>query len=108
LRNILLLISLALLISGCTSSGSQNAGSANYQRCASQCGTGNGTYCLDGCKVQEAQDTNSTLWCDQLDNKANRPSCYSIVAKSSGDIGICDRLPSGIDRNQCISNFGPV
>jgi hypothetical protein len=105
-----LLISLALLICGCTSPGQPAAsGSANYQRCANQCGggnAGNGTFCLDGCRVQEAEDAKNTAWCDALDNKANRPSCYGIVAKAVGDRTVCDRLPEGTERNYCVSIFG--
>ncbi len=104
----LLLIPLFLLAAGCTYTGASPSGSANYQRCVSQCGAGNagnGSYCIDGCRLQEASQSNSTYWCDQLSNQANRPSCYGTVAKSSGDRTVCDRLNSS-DRQLCISIFG--
>lgn len=106
---------LGLLVAGCASQGGTQGpgpaggGSANYQRCASQCqsgNAGNGTYCVDGCRVQEAEDTNNTAWCDKLDKKANIPSCYGTVAKSAGDIKICDRLSGATDRQYCVSVFG--
>ncbi len=110
MRNVLLMISLAVLLAGCASPGTPPGltGSANYQRCAAQCGpgnAGNGTYCLDGCRVMEAVDTNNTAWCDVLDNKAERPSCYGHVAKSSSTITVCDRL-SGTEKDYCVSTFG--
>lgn len=118
----MLLISLAILVSGCTTSNNTGTtpgnntgtapatnGSANYQRCASQCGpenAGNGSFCQDGCRVQEAEDTKSTALCDQLNNQENRPSCYGIVAKAVGDLTVCNRLPEGTERNYCVSIFG--
>lgn len=85
------------------------AGSANYQRCVAQCddpsNAGSGQYCKDGCRIQEAEDTKSTAWCDILDQKASRGECYGTVAKSAGDIKICDRL-SGDEKNECVASFG--
>ncbi len=112
MRNAIFLLALALAIAGCASQGGPGAassGSANFQRCISQCApgnAGNGSFCKDGCRVQEASDTNSTYWCDQLDNQANKPSCYGTVAKSSGDRSICDRLQNQTDRSYCVSVFG--
>jgi len=114
MRNIVLLVSAVILISGCVSIGGTGTqpgqtGSANFQRCMSQCQPGNagsGPYCEDGCRLEEASDTKDTSWCDGLDNSANRPSCYGTVAKSAGDIKVCDRLPAGTDRNYCVSIFG--
>jgi len=105
-----------LLLAGClqqqSSPGGGNgslSGSANYQRCMSQCGTGNagnGTLCKDGCSVQEAADTKSTTLCDSLIDQANRPSCYGTVAKASGDLSVCDRLSNPTDKDHCVSVFG--
>ena len=84
-------------------------GSANFQRCISQCepgNAGNGALCRDGCSMEEAAGTKSTSLCDALDNPANRPSCYGTVAKAAGDITICDRLTDATDKNYCLSVFG--
>jgi hypothetical protein len=109
-------LAFVLLLAGClgqqTSPAGGNgaaSGSANYQRCISQCApgnAGNGTLCRDGCSVQEAADTKSTTLCDSLIDQANRPSCYGTVAKSSGDISVCDRLSNPTDKNHCLSVFG--
>jgi hypothetical protein len=114
MKSALLLIPL-LLLAGCASQNGPGivdtgpGGSANFQRCASQCQGGNagsGAFCMDGCRVQEAEDTKDTSWCDRLDNRANVPSCYGTVAKSAGDIRICDRLADDTDHNYCVSVFG--
>jgi hypothetical protein len=86
-----------------------SGGSANFQRCISQCGTGNagnGTLCKDGCSVQEAADTKSTALCDSLINQANRPSCYGTVAKAASNISVCDRFSNTTEKNYCVSVFG--
>jgi hypothetical protein len=109
-------LTFVVLLAGClgqqTSSGGGNvplSGSANFQRCISQCGAGNvgnGTLCKDGCSVQEAADTKSTTLCDSLIDQANRPSCYGTVAKASSNISVCDRLSNPTDKNYCVSVFG--
>lgn len=118
MRKILGIVALAfvLMFAGCTqpqsSPGGGNGvttGSANFQRCVSQCApgnAGNGTLCKDGCSVQEAADTKSTTLCDSLIDQANRPSCYGTVAKASGDISVCNRLSNPTDKNYCLSVFG--
>ena len=109
MKNAMILAVLALVIAGCASQGGSMSGSANYQRCVSQCQAGvvgNGTYCKDGCRTTEAAATNNTAWCDQLDNPAVRPSCYGTVAKSAGDIKICDRLSDPTDHKYCVGAFG--
>jgi hypothetical protein len=111
MRYAISLILLAVLAAGCTNNGGTASltGSANYQNCLSQCqagNVGNGTYCKDGCRMTEAAATNNTAWCDQLDNPATRPSCYGTVAKSAGDIKICDRLSDSTDHKYCVSTFG--
>ncbi len=110
MKNAILLVILALAVAGCTApGGNAPSPSANMQRCLSQCApgnAGNGTFCKDGCRVQEASSTNNTYWCDVLDNPANRPSCYGTVAKSSGDRSVCDRLQNPTDRSYCVSVFG--
>ena len=108
------------MLVGCTSAppggtppgsppGSMMGGSANYQRCVSQCddpsNAGSGQYCKDGCRMQEAEDTKSTALCEQLDQKASRGECYGTVAKAAGDLKICDRL-SGEEKNECVAAFG--
>ncbi len=108
----MILVVLALAIAGCTApagSAVPPSPSANMQRCLSQCepgNAGNGSFCRDGCRVQEAADTNNTYWCDNLDNQANRPSCYGTVAKSAGNRSICDRLQTQTDQSYCVSVFG--
>jgi hypothetical protein len=67
---------------------------------------GNGTLCTDGCRMQEAADTKSTSLCEILDNPANRPSCYGTVAKSAGDLSICDRFTNATEKDYCVSVFG--
>ncbi|HSB46637.1 MAG TPA: hypothetical protein VLD37_01385 [Candidatus Bilamarchaeum sp.] len=114
------ILGIGLLLLGCTSGGAPGkggntssgnileAGSGNYERCVSQCNeasAGSGPNCKDGCMIQEAEDTKDTSWCDRLANQQARPSCYGTVAKSAGDIKICDRL-SGTDKNYCIGTFG--
>ncbi|MFN7991434.1 MAG: hypothetical protein U0R44_04730 [Candidatus Micrarchaeia archaeon] len=113
MRYVVLALILAVFLAGCASVGGNQSGtgggSANFQRCISQCGpgnSGNGSLCKDGCRVQEAEDTKSTSLCDQLDNQANRPSCYGTVAKSAGDIKVCERLTDATDKNYCVSIFG--
>jgi hypothetical protein len=119
MRKILGIITLAfvLLSAGClqqpSAPGAGNespaAGSANFQRCVSQCGTGNagnGTLCMDGCRVQEAEDAKSTSLCDSLVNQANRPSCYGTVAKAAGDLSICDAFSNATQKSYCVSVFG--
>jgi hypothetical protein len=105
-----ILLILALLLAGCASTpgGGTMTGSANYQRCVSQCGSGpgSGELCMDGCRVQEAEDTKDTSFCDRLDKRENIPSCYGTVAKSAGDIKICDRLADAGNRSYCIAVFG--
>jgi hypothetical protein len=114
------ILAIGLLLLGCTSSGPSGqsgnqsggmmaGGSANYQRCVSQCSeasAGSGPNCKDGCMIQEAEDTKDTSWCDNLVNKQARPSCYGTVAKSAGDIKICDRLTDPTEKNYCIGTFG--
>ncbi len=88
--------------------GSSIIGSATYQECVSQCQPGNagsGPYCVDGCRETEAALTKDTSWCDQLDNKANIPSCYGTVAKTTGDLSICDRF-TGTDKDHCVAAIG--
>jgi hypothetical protein len=120
MEKLCLALILGLLLAGCVGPGAANRtapasggippqGSANFQRCASQCGAGNygnGTFCKDGCRLQEAADTKSTVWCDLLDQRSNRAACYGIVAKSAGDITICNHLSDDTDKNHCISAFG--
>jgi hypothetical protein len=119
MKKALVFVALAfvLIFAGCTqppaSPGGENAipsgGSANFQRCVSQCGAGNagnGTLCKDGCSVQEAADTKSTTLCDSLIDPANRPSCYGTVAKAAGDISVCDVFTNPEDKNHCLSVFG--
>jgi hypothetical protein len=120
MRKTLAVIGLAfvLLFAGClqqpASPGagavpSSGTGRANFQRCVSQCGTGNagnGTLCMDGCRVQEAADTKSTSLCDSLVDQANRPSCYGTVAKAAGDRSICDRFSNATEKAYCVSVFG--
>ncbi|MEW6035769.1 MAG: hypothetical protein AB1529_04095 [Candidatus Micrarchaeota archaeon] len=106
----LVFVVLAFLLAGCVSEpgGSLGAGSANFQRCASQCGSGPGAgeLCMDGCRVQEAEDAKDTSFCDRLYKRENVPSCYGTVAKSAGDIKICDRLADAGNRSYCIAVFG--
>ncbi len=112
MRYLIPVLLVAIIAAGCVlppPGASGNPGSAKYQACISQCGpgnAGNGTYCEDGCRVQEAQDTNGTYWCDQLANKPEIPACYGTVAKSAGDRTVCDRLSNVTARNYCISAFG--
>jgi len=117
---ILLLAALAVVLSGCLGPAEngnqtiiggnqvQTTGSANYQKCASQCDSGNagsGAYCTDGCRLEEATRTKNTYWCDQLDNSDNIPSCYGTVAKTTADITLCDKF-SGMDKSHCVAAFG--
>ncbi len=84
------------------------AGSANYQRCVSQCqhgNAGNGIFCTDGCRAEEAAGTKNTYWCDQLDNKPNIPPCYGTVAKTTGNVAVCDKF-TGTDKDHCVGAFG--
>lgn len=114
--SIIVVLTFAALLAGClqqqSSSGSgivPPSGSANFQRCMSQCGAGNagnGTLCTDGCRVQEAADTKSTSMCDSLIDQANRPSCYGTVAKASSNISVCDGLSNATDKDYCVSVFG--
>lgn len=116
-----LLLALFVLLLGCTSQqNTQNPniptnptqpnsiGSANFQRCMTQCdsGVGSGEFCKDGCKVQEAEDTRNTSFCDSLYKKENIPSCYGTVAKSAGDRSICNRLTNTTQRDLCTAIFG--
>ena len=122
MRNIILAGIVMVMLLGCTSappggtppsgtppSGGSMAGSANYQRCVSQCddpsNAGSGPYCKDGCRMQEAEDVNDYAWCEQLAQKASRGECYGTVAKAAGDLKICDRL-SGEEKNECVAAFG--
>jgi hypothetical protein len=113
------LIIAAFLAAGCAQTGGPGGfpppsatgevGSANFQRCVSQCddpsNAGSGPLCRDGCRFQEAENTKDPSWCDRLDQKANRGECYGTVAKAAGDLKICDRL-SGEERNECVASFG--
>jgi hypothetical protein len=109
-------LTFVLLLAGCLgqqtspgANGTPTGGSANFQRCISQCAAGNagnGTLCKDGCSVQEAADTKSTTLCDSLIDQANRPSCYGTVAKAAGDSTVCGRLSNPTDKNYCLSVFG--
>ncbi len=109
-------LAFALLLAGCLgqqapaqSANMSSSGSANFQRCISQCGagnSGNGTLCKDGCAVQEAADTKSTARCDTLIDMANRPSCYGTVAKAAGDITICNAFTNATEKDYCVSVFG--
>jgi len=110
----IVILAFAMMIAGCLQQppggGNESAsGSANFQRCMSQCGpgnAGNGTLCKDGCRVQEAEDTKSTSLCDALDDKANRPSCYGTVAKASGNLSVCNSFSNTTEKNYCVSVFG--
>ena len=85
-----------------------NIGSANYQQCKSQCepgNAGNGSFCTDGCRAEEGARTQNTYWCDQLDNTPNIPSCYGTVAKTTGDVTLCDKF-AGTDKDHCVAAFG--
>ncbi len=101
---------LTVLIFGCISSpGSKMSnGSENFQRCISQCGSGagSGEFCKDGCKIQEAEDQKNSDYCEQLYDKAVRPSCYGTVAKASGNIKVCDKLYNETEHKYCIAVFG--
>jgi hypothetical protein len=108
-----ILLAFALVLAGCTQQQPQGAnestiGSANYQQCASQCEPGNagsGEFCTDNCRAEEGARTQNTYWCDQLDNKPNIPSCYGTVAKTTGDLKLCDKF-SGTDKDHCVAAFG--
>jgi hypothetical protein len=109
-RSILFLAAF-LLVFGCASQGPPGAGgqgSAAFQACVSQCGSGagSGDKCADGCRFTEAAKTNDTSYCDSLADRSNVPSCYGTVAKSSGDIRVCDRLQNQTSRDYCVSIFG--
>ena len=84
------------------------AGSANYQTCVAKCGpgnAGNGEFCTDGCRAEEGARTKDIYWCDQLDNRPNVPSCYGTVAKTTGDLTLCNVF-SGTDKDHCVAAFG--
>jgi hypothetical protein len=108
---IIIALAFALMLAGCTGqqgSPGYPSGSANFQMCVSQCGSGNagnGTLCKDGCSFTEAASTKSTALCDSLIDKSNRPSCYGTVAKASSNIKVCDAL-NATDKNYCVSVFG--
>jgi hypothetical protein len=85
-----------------------NKGSANYQQCESQCTPGNagsGEFCTDNCRAEEGARTQNTYWCDQLDNTPNIPSCYGTVAKTTGNLSLCNRF-SGTEKDHCVAAFG--
>ncbi|MFH0737568.1 MAG: hypothetical protein V1827_02645 [Candidatus Micrarchaeota archaeon] len=115
MKRLCLVLILGLMLAGCASPGAGNGtaapqgqGSANFQRCVSQCepgNSGNGSFCIDGCRAEEGARTQDTYWCDQLDNLPNIPSCYGTVAKTNGDMTLCNRF-SGTDKDHCVAAFG--
>lgn len=87
-----------IIFAGCT-----NTNYSGFQKCLSQC---DNDFCKDGCRFEQAENSKSTLFCDELNQKSNIPECYGIVAIAANDISICNKL-SGESKNHCISAFSP-
>lgn len=118
------LLILAFLLAGCISSAQEDAAQnktssdssggvisvgSDFNRCLDLCksGAGSGEYCEDGCRFEQAENTQETSYCDQMDQEESIPECYGTVAIAAGDINVCNKLADTEDRNHCISTFSP-